>query len=618
MAADTAHDAVTNPDPSPGASPDAPAPAGPAVAESSPAVGPAREPWLRRAGSTAALIAGPFVVTLTVMLSGIGERQLWRDEDATWWAASLPLGDLRKLVETVDVVLLPYYVLMHGWMALFGDSAAAMRVPSALFMAVAAALITLIGRRLFDAPTGLVAGLLLPAVPVISRYGQEARPYAMAMLASVTAVLLLLRALERPTVWRWLAYALALVWIAASHIVALMALAAHLLAVLAALRARPEAAAPTPDDARTDVPAAKDHDASMPAARAGKTPPAARALSRRRLRILVGWPGAVGLAILAVSPLIVIGQRQGGQISWIPDPIWSRVQQFPGEVFMSGPVAGFLVVLGLAAILSLTFASRETPASPEAPAVLQPLAKPEAGRETLPALEPRRPAPRGLDPRWIAGFLALWTLLPPVLAYYTFHKFHFFFPRYLLFTVPAWVLLAAYALRRVAAGRTGRVWAPVLAATLAALAGLAFVGEDQQTLVRSDAVENEFAYREAAAYIRARERPGDGIIFTGYRYVHRGFRYQWRDQPLRDQPREILVDLPADRSWTWVHPPCADTVACLGDTERIWLVSTDPSGKPLSPLPGTQQPAVQKRYDVVQHTEFHRVWVSELVRKPAT
>jgi mannosyltransferase len=590
MAADTAHDAVTTSDESPS----------PVVrpADDSPVPEPARASWLRPMGATLALMAGPFVVTLTVMLVRIGERQLWRDEDATWWAASLPLADLRKLVETVDVVLLPYYVLMHGWMAVFGDSAAAMRVPSALFMAVAAALIALIGRRLFDAPTGLIAGLLVPAIPVVSRYGQEARPYAMAMLASVTAVLLLLRALERPTVWRWLAYTLAVVWIAASHIVALMALAAHLIAVLAALRTRPEPATthpaavrakmtatthpagPTADDAETTATDPPAGPAADDAGTSATAPPARREISGRRLRILIGWPAALVLAMLTVSPLIVIGQRQGGQISWIPDPVWARVQAFPGEVFMSDPVAGFLVALGLAAILALAFAGREI--------------------------------------RWTAGFLALWTLLPPVLAYYTFHKFHFFFPRYLLFTVPAWVLLAAYAVRRFAAGATGRVWVPVLATTLAAGAGLAYVGWDQQELVRSDAVENEFAYRQAAAFIRAREQPGDGIIFTGYRYVHRGFRYQWRDQPRTDQPREILVDLPADRSWSWVHPPCADTVACLGDTERIWLVSTDPSGQPLSPLPGTQQPAVQQRYDVAEQTHFHRIWVSELVRKPTT
>jgi mannosyltransferase len=553
MAADTATDAVATPDPGTPESSAKP----PGQAQSPQQAGVpqrARRAWGRGLLPTLRLIVAPFAVALTVMLIGIGERQLWRDENATWWAASLSLGDLRKLVESVDVVLLPYYVLMHGWIAMFGDSESALRIPSALFMAVAAALITLIGRRLFDAPSGLVAGLLVPVVPVVSRYGQEARPYAMAMVASLAAVLLLLRALEKPTAWRWLGYALAVVWVACSHIVALMALAAHLVAVLVALRPRP-----------------------------GQGAEAGAADRARRWRILVGWPAAVVLAVLAVSPLVIIGRRQGGQINWIPDPTWARVQEFPGEMFMSGPVAGFFLVLGLAAMAGRAFAARGA--------------------------------------RWPAGFLAVWALLPPILAYYTFDEFSFFYPRYLLFTVPAWVLLAAYGLRSLAGvvpaeGGARRVWAAVTAATVTAAGGLTFAGWSEQELIRSDRVENEFAFRAAAAYIRAREQPGDGIIFTGYRYLHRGFRYEWRDQPRADQPREILVDLPASRSWSWVHPACADTVACLDGTKRIWLVSSDPSGLPLSPLPASQQPAVEARYDVVLRTVFHRMWVTELVRKP--
>lgn len=465
------------------------------------------------------------------MLIGIGERELWRDENATWWAASQSVSDLGRLTGTVDAVLYPYYLFMHGWISLFGDAEATLRIPSAIFMALAAAVLALIGRRLFDAPSGLVAGLLLAAVPVISRYGQEARPYAMAMLASVVAVLSLLRALERPTVWRWAGYAVAVLWIGYSHIVALMALAAHLVAVVAVAR---------------------------------------RAEGRDRLRTLVGWSSALLAAVPAMLPLILAGQRQHAQISWIGDTTWARVHKFPGEMFLSTTVAGFFLILGSGAVVVLAVRRQ----------------------------------------RWIAAFLAVWTLLPPVLAYYTFHEFHFFLPRYLLFTVPAWVLLGAYAIRRLAGTEP-----KLLVATLAAGAALAVVGWHRQTLVRSDP-ENEYAFRAAARSIAEREQPGDGIVFTGYDYLHRGFRYEWRHQPAAQQPREILVAQPPGTAWSWVHPPCPDTAACLGDTPRIWVVSSDPRGLPLSPLPAGQQPAVEERYQLISQTVFHRLWVSELVRRP--
>ncbi|MET8146733.1 glycosyltransferase family 39 protein [Actinoplanes sp. NPDC049668] len=468
-------------------------------------------------------------------LIGIGERQLWRDEHATWWAASLSLPDLWRFAETVDFVLVPYYVVLHGWVAVFGDSAVALRLPSALCIAGAAALTALVGRRLFDATAGLFAGLLLAAVPAVTRYGQEARPYAMAVLASVAAVLLLLRALERPSALRWLYYGLAVALVAASHLVALMALAAHLIAVVAAARADRE----------------------------------------RRRRILIGWAVAAGSAVLVSSPLVLVGRRQGGQISWVPDPTWERVQLFPADLFMSPAAAGFFLVLGLAALAGLAFKARV-----------------------------------------FAALLAVWALLPAVLAYYTFHEFSFFYPRYLLFTIPAWVLAAAYALRRLTAEAGARgAGAAVLAATLA---GLTFVSWDQQVLIRGDGILTEFGFRPAAAFIRAHQQPGDAVVFAGYQYAYRGFRYEWRDLPPERRPREALIDPSRTPAWSWRQRSCRDPAACLAGITRIWVVSTDPRGPSLSVLlPPEQGPVIEARYEKIGETAFPRIRVTELRLKSA-
>jgi mannosyltransferase len=490
-----------------------------------------------RAGSwgTPVLVAVPFAVTLIVTSIGIGDRQFWRDEHATWWAVSLSLPDLWRFVQTLDFVLLPYYVLMHGWTAVFGDSATALRLPSALCMAGVAALTALLGRRLFDPAAGLFAGLLTAAVPAVSRYGQEARPYAMAMLASVAAVLLLLRALERPSAWRWLGYGLAVALVAACHLIALMALAAHLVAVLAAVRTDRE----------------------------------------RRRPILIGWAAAGGSALFVCSPMAIVGSRQSAQITdWVPDPTWTFVQEFPTELFLSAAVAGFLVVLGLAALAAMAF-----------------------------------------DDRGRAAMLAVWALLPPVLAYYTFHEFSFFYPRYLLFTVPAWVLATAYALRRlVGAADPRRAGAAVLAATLAALT---FVSWSEQVRIRGDQINVEFAFRAAAAFIRADERPGDVVVFTGYRYVHRGFDYEWRDLPPDRRPREALMSPLPGRRWSWDQQACPDPAACLAGAPRIWLVSVDPTGPPLSMLSPRVRSVIEARYDVLGQTGFHRLRVTELRLKAA-
>ncbi|WP_203842344.1 glycosyltransferase family 39 protein [Winogradskya humida] len=494
------------------------------------------------------ILVPPFVVTLIVTQIGIGNRELWRDETATWFAASLSLSDLSKFVRIIDMVLWPYYAFMHEWVVMFGDSPTALRTPASIGMALASSMIVLVGRRLFGAPAGLAAGLLFAAVPAISRYGQEVRPYGIVMLATVSAILLLLRAVERPSVWRFLAYGLAVAWIGCSHVIALLSLASHVVIALSAYR-------------------------------------------RNKLWILIGWPVALVMGLAIASPVIIGGQRQGGTIGWIPDATWARVEAFPGDLFDSPAVAGFFVVAGIGALVALALGKRA----------------------------------------WTAVFLATWALFPPIFGYYTFHEFYFFLPRYSLFTVPAWALLAGFAVRQIIGASSGAVtagaigrgianarsFAKVLTATVLAGGMLTFLAWESHVAVRDPAGGGEFAFRDGAAYIQAREKPGDGVIFTGYPNTHRGFRYYWRDRPLSEQPREVLVDQAKVIPYSWDRPACADPVPCLGDTERIWLVSTDPSGIATSPLNAVDQKAVEARYTVTEHVEFTRMWVSLLVRKPA-
>jgi uncharacterized membrane protein len=61
--------------------------------------------------------------------------------------------------------------------------------------------VTALGRRLRDANTGLVAGLLFAILPVSSRYAQEARPYAVVLFAAALATLALIRLLAPPIGW---------------------------------------------------------------------------------------------------------------------------------------------------------------------------------------------------------------------------------------------------------------------------------------------------------------------------------------------------------------------------------------------------------------------------------
>ncbi|GIF72739.1 glycosyltransferase family 39 protein [Asanoa siamensis] len=261
-----------------------------------------------RTGVTAAprrLLTGPWAAivpaALTLLIAGfqLGRAPLWRDELATWSAATRPLPDLWRMLGGIDAVTGPYYLFLHGWTALFGDSVVALRLPSLLAMAGAAALTTTLGTRLFGAKTGLVAGLLFAVVPSTSRYGQEARAYAFAALFAVLATLLLVRAVDRPTAWRFTAYGAALLGLGLANIMALLLVAGHAAALVGGAR-----------------------------------------------RAVLGFAAAVGAVGLLLVPLVWRGRsQQGVQLGWVGTPGPGNLVELPGSVLQAPAVGGALLVL---------------------------------------------------------------------------------------------------------------------------------------------------------------------------------------------------------------------------------------------------------------------------------
>ncbi|MEU8260159.1 glycosyltransferase family 39 protein [Micromonospora sp. NPDC048999] len=262
----------------------------------------------------------PALLTLVVTLIGIGHAQPWRDELATWSAATRPVGDLIRLACTIDAATGPYYLLMHGWTALAGTSPTALRLPSALAMAVAAALTAQLGGRLVTPRVGLLTGLLFAVLPSTSRYGQEARPYALATLFAMLATLLLTGVLRRPTWRRWTGYALAVAALGLAHLIALTLLAAHGLVVLLTA---------TGDRAIGGV--------------------GGRAAGGSGAGLVWRWLVALLPAALLVTPLVLLaGSQRSRQLDWVHLARPADLAALPGGVAQSGVVGGLLV--GLAAL----------------------------------------------------------------------------------------------------------------------------------------------------------------------------------------------------------------------------------------------------------------------------
>jgi mannosyltransferase len=196
---------------------------------------------------------------------------------------------------------------MHGWTTIFGTSPVVLRLPSALAMAAGACVTTALGVRLFGRRAAIGAGLLLAGLPVVSKYGQEARPYALTLLVAVTATLLLVQNLDRSRPWRWAVYLVLLLVLGLLQLTALLLVAAHGVAVL--VRCRRE----------------RDH------------------------RLLVAWLIVVGVVATGMTPVLMLAMQQTYQVPWIDELSWRRAAELPATLFSSPLVAGAVIVLALLA-----------------------------------------------------------------------------------------------------------------------------------------------------------------------------------------------------------------------------------------------------------------------------
>lgn len=224
----------------------------------------------------------PAVAAFLISVVGSERPSYWRDEAATLAAIRRPLSDLVGMLGNVDAVHGAYYLMMWPVEHILGSSPIVMRFPSAVAAGIGAALLAATGRRLISPWAGLAAGLLDAIFPAVSRYGEEARSYAMVMGAAALASYLLVRVLaaEPAARRRWLIwYGASIALLGIFNIFGLLLVPAHALTVAFICR----------------------RDLRNPAGR----------------RLAIGWLIAAVAGLVVTSPLLFLGWQQRGQIAWL-------------------------------------------------------------------------------------------------------------------------------------------------------------------------------------------------------------------------------------------------------------------------------------------------------------
>lgn len=166
---------------------------------------PTKEAPALRAGGTlarraAAWLVGPGAPLTIVLLICWSvylrtrniEAPFWIDEGISVGIADFPFADIPGALR-LDGNPPVYYLLLHGWLRLFGDSVAAAHSLSTLFAVATIPGTFLLARRPLGTGVALGAAALAATLPYLTYFGQETRMYAMVAFLSVLVAGLHLR-----------------------------------------------------------------------------------------------------------------------------------------------------------------------------------------------------------------------------------------------------------------------------------------------------------------------------------------------------------------------------------------------------------------------------------------
>jgi hypothetical protein len=158
---------------------------------------PAASDRVRRLGAVAVGV----VLVAAVLLRFVVRSDLWLDEALTVNIAGLPLAEMPAALRRDGAPPL-YYVLLHFWIAGFGEGDTAVRALSGVLWLATLPAMWLAGRRLGGRSAAWATLLVFATVPYTFRYASETRMYALVMFLVAWGYLALRRALGSPTLGR--------------------------------------------------------------------------------------------------------------------------------------------------------------------------------------------------------------------------------------------------------------------------------------------------------------------------------------------------------------------------------------------------------------------------------
>ena len=158
-----------------------------------------------------------------------------------FWAPK-SIADYYEAMNRSDIGNSPfYYLLLHGWMEIFGLSDFSARFFSVIFSVLIIGLTFVFGRRFFSANTGLIAAAIVAIEPFFIAYSHQARNYSLTFFLTLLATYFFLQIIEnkadkKKTLYLYIGYVLAAGLGLLSHFLTISVLLAHAIYALCFLR----------------------------------------------------------------------------------------------------------------------------------------------------------------------------------------------------------------------------------------------------------------------------------------------------------------------------------------------------------------------------------------------
>lgn len=131
---------------------------------------------------------------IVLRVYNLGAESIWYDESISLAVSKLSITDQLTWNIVQNESNPPfYYMVLHFWIPLFGDSEFISRMPSAIFGSLSIPAIYAVGKLMFNKKAGLLAALILAVSVFHIRYSQEARGYTLMVLLTLVSFYSLLR-----------------------------------------------------------------------------------------------------------------------------------------------------------------------------------------------------------------------------------------------------------------------------------------------------------------------------------------------------------------------------------------------------------------------------------------